>query len=159
MRIPYWGFLACLCIVPFCVISSSGQRRSSFTDVLYLSTFFFEYLYFTWVSMTLTPLHVLNESYQVMGRPTLSTTSNQPSLEGFPSSSGPQGSLDFCCYFSLHRGSHLIQAGVGFPPVQMQSLQSCKAHNYTMSSRRKSFFVIKADSEVQFIPSRLPSLF
>lgn len=43
--------------------------------------------------MTLTPLYVLNEPYQVMGLPTLYTTSNQPSLEGFPSSSGHQGSL------------------------------------------------------------------
>lgn len=27
MGIPYWGFLACLCIVPFCIISSSQQWK------------------------------------------------------------------------------------------------------------------------------------
>lgn len=105
--------------------------------------------------MTLTPLNVLNESYQVIGLPTLFTTSNQPSLEGFPSSSGPQGTLGLAgptCYFSLHRGNHFFQACVGFPPEQMQflaqSLQSCKGDDDTVPSRRKNFFVIKADSEV-----------
>lgn len=82
--------------------------------------------------MTLTPLHVLNESYQVMGLPILSTTSNQPSLLGFPSRSGPRGSLGLAANFSLRRGSHLVQAGVGFPPVPVQPLQSCKADNYTV---------------------------